>query len=76
MCFDLGTTIHRNEVGVVYFYIHHKTLVVRNKINLDQLPWFAIFKLYRFIPSQRGDLVKIQLIYTFVLHSICHIGTM
>ena len=32
-----------------------------NKMHLDQLPWFASFKLHRFIPSQRGDLVKIHL---------------
>ena len=33
-----------------------------NKMDLGQLPWFATFKLYRFIPSQRGDLVKIHLV--------------
>ena len=33
-----------------------------NKMDLDQLTWFTIFKLHRFIPSQRGDLVKIHLI--------------
>ena len=32
----------------------------RNMMDLDQLPWFATFKLHRFIPSQRGDLFKIN----------------
>ena len=31
-------------------------------MDLDQLPLFAIFKLHRVIPSQRGDLVKIHLL--------------
>ena len=35
---------------------------LRNKMDLEQLPLFATFKLYRFIPSQPGDLVKIHLV--------------
>ena len=30
-------------------------------MDLDHLPWFATFKLYTFILSQRADLVKIHL---------------
>ena len=33
----------------------------RNKLDLEQHPWFATFKLHRLIPSQRGDLVEIHL---------------
>ena len=38
-----------------------------NKMDLDQLPWFATFKTHRFILSQQGDLVKIHLVALFWL---------
>ena len=48
---------HNNELRRDFVTSH-----LRNKMYLDQLPWFAIFKLHMFIPpSQRGDLVKIHL---------------
>ena len=31
-------------------------------MDLDQLPWNRYIQLHRFIPSQRGNLVKIHLI--------------
>ena len=33
----------------------------------DQLPWFVTFKFHRSIPSQRGDLVKIDLVAILTL---------
>ena len=38
-----------------------------NKIHLDQIPRFGTFKLRRFIPSQRRELVKIHLVATFYI---------
>ena len=43
-------------------------------MDLDQLPWFAIFKLNRFILSQQWDLVKIYLIAKQTLRYYLHTG--
>ena len=39
-----------------------------NNMDLDQLPWNRYIQLHRFIPSQRGNLVKIHLV---ALSSCC-----
>ena len=37
----------------------------RNNMDLDQVPWNRYIQLHRFIPSQRGALVKTNLVAVY-----------
>ena len=53
---------------IVYLLVGHQFITLScNKMDLEQLPWFVTFKLHRFSPSQRGDLVKIHLVAIILL---------